>query len=262
VDEADTPDYMSALRMDGRVFIVLGSGAGIGRQTALALGQAGATVVCTDTNPELAEAVADEVGGVAATADITRRTELERVFEEARAQVEPVTGLVDIIGQPHIGPLAGFDDAQWRSQFALVVDHAFLALQIGGREIAAAGGGSMVFVGSISGVTYITGQSAYGAAKAALHHLVSCMAGELAPAGVRVNAVAPGFVRTPRLDARLTESQWQQVGTVIPRGAPGRPREIAGPILFLASDLASYVTGQVLRADGGFTGTTRVPDLW
>jgi len=88
------------------------------------------------------------------------------------------------------------------------------------------------------------------------------MAGELAPAGVRVNGVAPGFVRTPRLNARLDEGQWDRVGAVIPRGAPGIPSEIAGPILFLASDLASYVTGQVLRADGGLSGTTRIPDLW
>ena len=262
MDDRDVPDYMNTLRLDGRVFVVLGSGAGIGRQTTLALGQAGATVVCVDQRPDLAQAVAEEVGGMPVTADISDRDELERVFGEARAHAGPVTGLIDIVGRPHLGPLADLDDAGWRSQFALVLDHAFLALQIGGREIAAAGGGSMVFVGSISGSTHIPGQSAYGAAKAALHHLVTCMAGELAPAGVRVNAVSPGFVRTPRLDTRLDEGQWQQVGAVIPRGMPGQPPEIAGPILFLASDLASYVTGQVLRADGGLSGTTRIPELW
>jgi NAD(P)-dependent dehydrogenase (short-subunit alcohol dehydrogenase family) len=262
MDQGDAPDYLASLRLDGRAFVVLGSGAGIGRQTTLALAQAGASVVCVDQQPELAQAAAEGVGGVPVTADIGDRGELERVFDEARRALGPVTGLVDIVGQPHLGPLADLDDAHWRSQLALVLDHAFLAMQVGGREIAAAGGGSMVFVGSISGMTHIPGQSAYGAAKAALHHLVACMAGELAPAGVRVNGVAPGFVRTPRLNARLDEGQWEQIGAVIPRGEPGTPPEIAGPILFLASDLAAYVTGQVVRADGGLSGTTRIPDLW
>jgi NAD(P)-dependent dehydrogenase (short-subunit alcohol dehydrogenase family) len=262
MERSDAPDYLASLRLDGRVFVVLGAGAGIGRQATLALAQAGASLVCVDRSPELAEAVAAEVGGIAVTADITVRADVERVFREAREHAGPVTGLVDIVGQPHLGPLADLDDEGWRSQFALVVDHAFLALQIGGREIAAAGGGAMVFVGSISGVTHVPAQSAYGAAKAALHHLVACMAGELASAGVRVNAVAPGFVRTPRLDARLDERQWGQVAGLIPRGTVGSPSEIAGPILFLASDLASYVTGQVLRADGGLSGTTAMPDLW
>jgi NAD(P)-dependent dehydrogenase (short-subunit alcohol dehydrogenase family) len=263
VNQEEVPDYLASLRLDGRAFVVLGSGAGIGRQTSAALAQAGASVVCVDQESELARVVAKEVGGVPLTADINERTQLERVFEQARQQVGPVTGLVDIVGQPYLGPLADLADDDWRSQFALVVDHAFLAMQIGGREIANAGGGSMVFVGSISGMTRIPSQSAYGAAKAALHHLVSCMAGELASVGVRINCVAPGFVRTPRLNARLSEDQWERIGKYIPRGTPGAPSEIAGPILFLSSDLASYVTGQVLRADGGLSGTTRTPeDLW
>lgn len=262
MDRSDAPDYLRSLRLDGRVFVVLGSGQGIGRQATLALAQAGATVVCVDRDSELAKTVADEVGGVPLTADITVRADVERVFREARMSAGPVRGLVDIVGRPHLGPLANLDDDRWRSQFALVVDHAFLAMQIGGREIAAAGGGAMVFVGSISGVTRVPWQSAYGAAKAALHHLVVCMAGELAAAGVRVNAIAPGFVRTPRLGASLDDRQWAQVADLIPRGAPGSPSEIAGPILFLASDLASYVTGQVLCADGGLSGTTAMPGLW
>jgi NAD(P)-dependent dehydrogenase (short-subunit alcohol dehydrogenase family) len=262
LDLTDAPDYLKSLRLDGRVFVVLGAGAGIGRQATLALGQAGATVVCVDRDSEPADAVAAEVDGLAVTADVTLRTGVERVFRDARKHAGPVTGLVDIVGRPHLGPLANLDDDAWRSQFALVVDHAFLAMQIGGREIAAAGGGAMVFVGSISGVTHVPAQSAYGSAKAALHHLVSCMAGELASAGVRVNAVAPGFVRTPRLNARLDERQWEQAANLIPRRTPGTPPEIAGPILFLASDLASYVTGQVLRADGGLSGTTAMPGLW
>jgi NAD(P)-dependent dehydrogenase (short-subunit alcohol dehydrogenase family) len=119
-----------------------------------------------------------------------------------------------------------------------------------------------VFVGSMSGVGNVQGQVAYGAAKAALHHLVSGAARELAPSKVRVNAVAPGFVRTPRLVTMLGEEQWGAVDAIIPRGAAATPDEIAGPLLFLASDLASYITGQTLVIDGGLTGTVAIPKLW
>jgi NAD(P)-dependent dehydrogenase (short-subunit alcohol dehydrogenase family) len=88
------------------------------------------------------------------------------------------------------------------------------------------------------------------------------MGRELAPAGVRVNAVAPGFTRTPRLQAMLSEEQWDRIGSIIPRGSAATPAEIAAAILFLASDLASYVTGQVLAVDGGTAGTLQPPQLW
>jgi NAD(P)-dependent dehydrogenase (short-subunit alcohol dehydrogenase family) len=119
-----------------------------------------------------------------------------------------------------------------------------------------------VFVGSISGVPHVPGPAASGAAKAALHQLVASMGRELAPAGVRVNAVAPGFTQTPRLLTILSSEQWSQVSSIIPRGAAGRPSEIASAILFLASDISSYVTGQVLAVDGGMTGQVLVPSFW
>jgi NAD(P)-dependent dehydrogenase (short-subunit alcohol dehydrogenase family) len=257
VDRTEVPHYAALARLDGRRFVVLGGGNGIGRQVCHALAQAGARVVCVDRSPELAGAVAAEVDGESLVADVTCRNELERVLTQG-----PVSGLVDIVGMPVLGPLADLDDDGWQRQFDLVLRHAFLALQIGGRGIASAGGGTMVFVGSISGLTHIPGQAAYGAAKAALHQLVASMGRELAPAGVRVNAVAPGFTQTPRLLTMLSAEQWAQVSSIIPRGAPGSPAEIAAAILFLASDLSSYVTGQVLAVDGGMTGQVLVPELW
>src|SRR4051794_24678861 len=206
---------------------------------------------------ELAEAVAAEVDGEPLVADVLRRDELERALAQGR-----VSGLVDIVGMPVLGPLAELDDDDWQTQFDLVLRHAFLAMQIGGRVMAAAGGGTMVFVGSISGLAHVPGQAAYGTAKAALHQLVASMGRELAPVGVRVNAVAPGFTQTPRLLTILSSEQWSQVSSIIPRGAPGSSAEIAAPILFLAPDLSSYVTGQVLAVDGGMTGQVIVPPLW
>jgi NAD(P)-dependent dehydrogenase (short-subunit alcohol dehydrogenase family) len=158
--------------------------------------------------------------------------------------------------------LADLDDAHWASQFDLVLNHAFLAMQIGGAAIAEADGGCMVFVASMAGLVSLPGQAAYGAAKAALIHLVTTMGRELGPARVRVNAVAPGFVRTPRLNTMLNEPQWEAIGKLIPLGTAASPSEIAGPILFLASDLASHVTGQTLLVDGGIARAMYLPKLW
>jgi NAD(P)-dependent dehydrogenase (short-subunit alcohol dehydrogenase family) len=257
IDRSHVPDYRAISRLDGRRFAVLGGGNGIGRQVCHALAQAGARVLCVDREPDLAEAVAAEVDGEALAADVTQREELERVVAAGS-----ISGLVDIVGMPVLGPLAELDDEGWERQFDLVLRHAFLSLQIGGRAIAEAGGGAMVYVGSISGLAHVPGQAAYGAAKAALHQLVASMGRELAPNGVRVNAVAPGFTQTPRLLAALTRQQWAQVGSIIPRGSAGSPCEIAAAVLFLACDLSSYVTGQVLAVDGGMSGQVLVPPLW
>ncbi|HWN34559.1 MAG TPA: SDR family oxidoreductase [Pseudonocardia sp.] len=259
MDDLDpAPDYPGLLRLDGRVLVVLGAGAGIGRQCAHALAQAGATVVCVDREPAAASAVAGEVGGHPVTADVTARAEVARVFREAAA-LGPVTGVVDIVGLAVLRPLLDFDDADYDHQFDVVLRHAFLTLQLGGRALADSGGGAMVFIGSVSGHTYAAKETVYGAAKAALHRLVESAGRELGPLGVRVNAVAPGFTRTPRLNALLGEQQWAAVGAGIPRGHAGTPAEIAGPVLFLVSELASYLTGQTITVDGGMTGVLPVP---
>jgi NAD(P)-dependent dehydrogenase (short-subunit alcohol dehydrogenase family) len=126
-----------------------------------------------------------------------------------------------------------------------------LALQVGGAALKRLGGGAMTFVGSISGLRSVPGQAIYGAAKAALHHLVRCAAHEFGPAGIRVNAVAPSFVRTPRLEARLDEAFWQRLETTIPMRRVGQPADVAAAVLFLQSGLARYVTANVLTLDGG-----------
>jgi NAD(P)-dependent dehydrogenase (short-subunit alcohol dehydrogenase family) len=255
---SDAPVYADRLRLDGRVFVVFGAGQGIGRATSHALAQSGATVACVDLDPKLADAVAGEVDGVALSGDVTDRADVERLFAEA-GEAGRLGGAVDIVGMNVSGPIFEADDVAWRSQLAIVLDHAFLAAQIGGRAIAAAGGGSMVFVGSIAG-TVTTGpkHSIYGVAKAGLHQLVAYAGKELASQGVRVNAVSPGVTLTPRSIAKFSDEQLRKLGQLIPAGRPAQVPEIAAAILFLASDLSSYVTGQTLAVDGGLSGTLRL----
>jgi NAD(P)-dependent dehydrogenase (short-subunit alcohol dehydrogenase family) len=142
-----------------------------------------------------------------------------------------------------------------------VLQHAYLAIQIGGPRIARGGGGTITFVGSLAGSMAIRNQVAYGAAKAALHHLVRSYSLECARDGVRINAVAPGFIRTPRLNRMLNEEQWQTIGKFVPLGRAALPSEIAAVLLFLSCDLSSHVTGQVLSVDGGVGAVAALPEL-
>jgi NAD(P)-dependent dehydrogenase (short-subunit alcohol dehydrogenase family) len=261
-DSSAVPNYAGLLALNGRGYVVLGAGDGMGRQTCHALAQAGARVLCVDRDAELANAVAREVDGLPAFADVTSRTDMQRVFQMAEDKFGVgFSGLVDIVGVAQIGELSTVDDASWSRQFDIVLRHAYLAIQLGGAVLTKRGGGSMVFVGSISGLVSVARQAAYGTAKAALHHLVRCAAHELGPAGVRVNAVAPGFVRTPRLLKALSEEFWNQVSDINPLRRVAIPADIAGAILFLCSDLAGYVTGNILTLDGGTSVLAALPEF-
>jgi NAD(P)-dependent dehydrogenase (short-subunit alcohol dehydrogenase family) len=262
-DTSPVPDYMSALRLDGRGVIVFGAGQGIGRQVSHALHQAGAKVVCVDKDAVLADRIAQEVEGIPVAADITDRDAVQGCFDQAeRALSSGVNGIIDIVGEARLTTFDEATDALWTSQFDIVTKHAFLVTQIGRRALARSGGGAISLVGSLSGRRMLTKQSIYGPAKAALHHLVRCAAVEMAGDNIRVNAVAPGFVRTPRLDQMISAAKWAQIEAAIPVGRAAQPHEIAKALLFLTSDLGIYVTGQIIGMDGGLASGTPLPVLF
>src|SRR5271154_6282803 len=141
-ERSPVADYNNPASLEGRGFVVLGAGQGIGRQTCHALAQAGARVFCVDRDPELAEAIAAEVKGIACVADVTARADVERLFTEATARFgETLHGLVDIVGMADIRNIADTDDASWNRNFDFNVRHAYLAVQAGARAMTR--GGSM-----------------------------------------------------------------------------------------------------------------------
>jgi NAD(P)-dependent dehydrogenase (short-subunit alcohol dehydrogenase family) len=259
-ERSPVANYANPASLEGRGFVVLGAGQGIGRQTSHALAQAGARVFCVDRDQALADSISREVKGFGCVADVTARADVERVFAEAVVHFgDALSGLVDIVGIADLRTLRDTDDASWNRNFDLNVRHAYLAIQIGARAMTK--GGSMVFVSSISGTHSIENEVSYGAAKAALNHLVRGAAHELGPQNIRVNAVTPGFVRTPRLLAALSEDFWTGLKTYIPLRRAAEPSDVAKAILFLASDMSAYVTGAVIPIDGGLSTVAPVPHI-
>lgn len=250
-DPSPVPDYPALLRLDGRGFVVIGAGQGIGRQTAHALAAVGARVVCADSEPARAETVAAEVRGIPWTGDARVRADVARLIADAGGALGRIHGIVDIVGMARWADFLDVDDESWDWSFDMVLRHAYLAAQVGGRAMIATGGGVLVFVASVSGLTAAPRHAAYGAAKAGLMALVRSIAVELGPRGIRANAVAPGAVWTPRAAAMLGEEGRARSGAAAPLGRIALPRDIASAILFLASDLSAYVSGQTLVVDGG-----------
>ncbi|HEY6762963.1 MAG TPA: SDR family oxidoreductase [Baekduia sp.] len=249
-DAEAVPDYAAMGRLDGRGVLVAGAGAGIGRQTAHALAAVGARVGCIDLTEELAAGVAAEVGGAALVGDITDEAELTRILASAREQVGPVNGIVDIVGGARFVNIMDSTLADWEQSQHINLRHALLLARLGSRLMADDGGGSLVYISSYDGMSGSAHHAFYGMAKAALLSLVRSAAVEQGELGVRVNAISPGIVWTPRMGGVIGDDypHWAGLG---PLGRTALPSDVAAAALFLVSDLSAYVTGQNLLLDGG-----------
>ena len=251
---------LERLRMDGKNVLVIGAGAGgMGTHTALALVEAGARVVAVDYLDERVRETEEqiaEVGGecVGITADVRDRTALKNAIAEAIAAVGQLDGLANVAGgiQPkHLFPVDEYPDDVYDEVMALNLSYVLVSSREVARHMIDRGiRGSIVSYASIGGLMGLPYNGPYSAAKAAVIALTRTMATEWGPVGIRVNAVAPGIVRTPRTLAR-TVGVDEHAKVWIPLGRMCESDEVAAAALFLLSDLSSVITGQTIVADGG-----------
>ncbi|MEM0944024.1 MAG: SDR family oxidoreductase [Pseudomonadota bacterium] len=242
--------------MDKKVALVTGAARGIGRATAQMMLGAGWQVALVDRDGEALAAACEDLGlgALALSLDVSEPADATRMVAETRAAFGRLDVLVNNAGVAEFGPIEDCDFAMWRRVMATNLDGVFLCSQAAIPALKVTKG-AIVNIASISGLRASTLRVAYGTSKAAVIQLTKQQAAELGEFGIRVNCVCPGPVRTKLAMAVHTEEIIAAYHDAIPLNRYGSEEEIGGAIMFLASDAASYVTGQVLAADGGFEST-------
>jgi NAD(P)-dependent dehydrogenase (short-subunit alcohol dehydrogenase family) len=234
--------------------IVTGAGKGIGRGIAIALAQVGYNVVVSDIIQEDAELVAKELETLGAKAlavkcDVSNKSEVANLFSKTAGEFGKADVLVNNAGVYPFIPFAKMQEADWEKVMNINLKSVFLCSQEALKTMPE--GGRIINISSIASVVGFEGLVHYCASKGGVNGMIRALALELAPKKITVNAVAPGAIDTP--GAKSTEEAQKQTIALIPLARMGKPEDIANAVVFLASDKSSYITGQVIIVDGGWT---------
>lgn len=249
----------SPFSLDGKTALVTGGNQGLGKAFAFELAEAGARVAIAGRSAErnatvVAQARARGFDFFGIQADLTQDNEVGRMTEEAITGLGQIDILVNNAGTCYHSPAFDVTDEEWDAVWALNVRALWKASLSVGQHMKQLGKGAIVNIGSMSGIIVNRPQMqpAYNASKAAVHHLTKSLAAEWAPLGIRVNALAPGYVKTEMAPVDRPDFQRYWIEDA-PQQRFALPEEIAPSVVFLASDAASFITGSVLVADGGYT---------
>jgi 3-oxoacyl-[acyl-carrier protein] reductase len=245
--------------LSGRVAVVTGGGSGIGKATALMLAEAGADLVIAGRKQERLDTAAAEIIAKTGRRCIGVSTDV-RDADAAKALIDATIteyGRLDILinnaGRGTHAPLRSMTPDQWTNDVALNLNSAFYCSQAAYPHLKAHGNGAIVNISSLAGVNGTMGVGAYSAAKAGLQQFTRVAAAEFGPKGVRVNCVAPGMIATDLAKKGWAKTGFDAAGACVafPLRRPGEPEEVARAVVFMASDAASYITGETLTVGGG-----------
>jgi 3-oxoacyl-[acyl-carrier protein] reductase len=246
------PIQPSAALLTDRVAVVTGGGAGIGRGIAQGLAAFGAKVAVWEKDADTAAAAGTEVGGLGLTVDVRESDQVDQALERTTAEFGTPSILVNNAGGVFWSSLLETSENGWDALYRSNLKHVILCTQRVARAMVEHElGGSIISVTSIEGVRAAPGYAAYAAAKAGVINFTKTAALELAPHGIRVNALAPDITLTEGIRAVAHEGAEMRFGYTVPMGRAGHVDEMAGAAVFLAGDLSSYITGHTIHVDGG-----------
>ena len=240
----------------GKSALVTGASSGLGRHFAGVLARAGAKVVLSARRIDRLEELADELRregwqAHAIAMDVTERTSVEQAFEQADEAIGPITVLVNNAGIADPAYFTAMTEESWRSVLDVNLDGVFRVAQVAAQRMQSGDGGSIINIASVLGLGVVKTLAHYCASKGAVIQLTKAMALELARTGVRVNAIAPGYISTEMNAEFLDGDDGRKLLSKVPMVRAGELRELDGPLLLLASDAGSYMTGSIVSVDGG-----------